>query len=233
MSLRIKTYDASGNADYIAHFMYMLRIDISSNFYYKFPLKKPEKGGKPRTPSVSDKFIQYLDSNFKYYLLGREKSLSGKDHLQCFVIHDCELKINDKNRIRAYIKKHFAYDRKVLNNNPVAFTKAKYPDKLYKYCIKDGNITTNIPIHIIKIIERYAIDKIHDNKKNRWLIIREIVRENLSREGMVMRFCSMVKSGQWTTMPTPGQIHLAQLVEGVITPLDYYQLHYEGRVQFG
>lgn len=227
MSLKIKTYDSSGNVAYLNHFMYMLRVDISQNFFVDWNTVPPSE------KSLGQQFLQYLNNNFKYYLLGREKSPSGKDHLQCFVISDPELELNDKNRIRAYIKKHFSYDRRIRGNNPVALTKAKNPDRLYKYCIKDGNIMTNIPTEIIKIIERYAIDKIHDNKKNRWVIIREIVREKSSRQAMVESFLKMVKSGQWMTMPTPGQIHLAQLVEGVITPLDYYGLHYEGRVQFG
>lgn len=200
--------DASGNqvVERKPLFLYSLRLDVVEEFYF-FNLNE---------------FMNYMRSVFNYYTIGRERALSGKFHLQCFVASFKNYDQSDRTRIRNYLKK-YCQDVK----QPVSFTNAKYPDKLYQYCIKDGDIETNMPDDLLEVIQNYCKSLREDRKKEMWREIRKIVDEYENLAEMTSRFAFMVRENRWSSMPRKKVVYDALLISGKITPAIYANYFYD------
>ena len=218
MERTILVKDASGNMTSFQERLYMLqlRVDISNNFFLFHLLE----------------FTTYLEKEFGYWLIGREVSPTGKDHLQCFVITPNAKVLSKKHttRIRNYIKRKWSVKKDIKGHQPVSLTQAKFPDKLYNYCIKDGRHSTNIPDDMLPLIQDYANKLRETRKATQWKEILKIINTCKTHNEMIHKFAEKVKNKVWNAMPTKKVFWTALLIAQNISAYDYnnefYRLNY-------
>lgn len=188
---------------------YSLRIDLPDNYH------------EPASMWF-DNIYMFLQNKFKYMLVGREKSNTGKRHLQCFAMTESPLPENELLKIRHYIKTHLANK---TTKQPVSLKKSWSPLGLFTYCQKEGDIKHNMPHALFDHLVTLA--DFHPD--SRPLLLQQCAQRATTLQDLVFLLCQLVNCSQLRIVPRKSEVWRLALAHNLIDFDTFFQEFYAPR----